>query len=223
MMSITLLASGFVIGPSGCSVRELARVTGADIKSWSDSFSSAGGPRPSRTFLLQGPPGSVLTAAEVIAEAVVRYKYLCEGACFGQQVSRMQVVRGMTFVYLPPPRRKVPYAAAIASAPLPRSTAGASNAAPQPRPSTRLNAAAPAWPPPQLQPTLQHKVTLQQPQHILQRKKATAGGRCLDGVPSLRLQQLPSNGSIWSAAAESSGTGWPAAAAMTAGTISQLR
>lgn len=32
----------------------------------------------------------------------------------------MQVVRGMTFVYLPPPRRKVPYAAAIASAPLPR-------------------------------------------------------------------------------------------------------
>jgi hypothetical protein len=42
-------------GPSGCSVRELARVTGADIKSWSDSFAAAPGcaPRPARTFLLQ--------------------------------------------------------------------------------------------------------------------------------------------------------------------------
>lgn len=98
--------------------------------------------------------------------------------------------------------------------------AGASDAAPLSRPPTRLNAAAPAWPPPQLQPTLQHKAalqqpqprTLQQPQHILQRQKATAGGPCPDGVPPLRLQQLPGNGSIWSAAAESSGTGWPAAA-----------
>lgn len=126
----------------------------------------------------------MLAAAEVAAAAVVRYKYLCEGSCFGacsitrpsehlaclqphllptapecsvlhnptaaeslnrihqiapcfsahlhnadsmlhacaagQQVSRLQVVRGITFVYLPPPRRKVPYAAAIASAPLPR-------------------------------------------------------------------------------------------------------
>lgn len=34
-------------------MRELARATGADIKSWSDNFPSAGGPRPSRTFLLQ--------------------------------------------------------------------------------------------------------------------------------------------------------------------------
>jgi hypothetical protein len=38
----------------------------------------------------------------------------------GQQVPRTQVVRGIAFVYLPPPRRKVPFAAAIASAPLPR-------------------------------------------------------------------------------------------------------
>jgi hypothetical protein len=35
------------------------------------------------------------------------------------------VVRGIAFVYLPPPRRKVPYAAAIASAPLPRYIAAA--------------------------------------------------------------------------------------------------
>lgn len=31
----------------------------------------------------QGPAESVLKAAEVLAAAVVRYKHLCEGACFG--------------------------------------------------------------------------------------------------------------------------------------------
>ena len=33
--------------------------------------------------MVQGPANSVLKAAEVLAAAVVRYKYLCEGACFG--------------------------------------------------------------------------------------------------------------------------------------------
>ncbi len=36
-----------------------------------------------RTDMVQGPANSVLKAAEVLAAAVVRYKYLCEGACFG--------------------------------------------------------------------------------------------------------------------------------------------
>ncbi len=35
----------------------------------------------------------------------------------GRQVSRTQVVRGIMFNYSPPPRRRVPYAASIASVP----------------------------------------------------------------------------------------------------------
>jgi hypothetical protein len=33
---------------------------------------------------VQGPHAAVLAAVEVAAAAVVRYKYLCEGACFGE-------------------------------------------------------------------------------------------------------------------------------------------
>lgn len=36
MLRITILAAGFVIGPSGVSVREIMRQTNADIKSWTD-------------------------------------------------------------------------------------------------------------------------------------------------------------------------------------------
>ena len=38
-------------------------------------------------YMVQGPANSVLKAAEVLAAAVVRYKYLCEGACFGSPCS----------------------------------------------------------------------------------------------------------------------------------------
>lgn len=43
-------------GPAGSSVRELARETGADVKSWSDSQAAGGRMRPARTFLIQACP-----------------------------------------------------------------------------------------------------------------------------------------------------------------------
>eukprot|EP00879_Flechtneria_rotunda_P020407 GHRR01021470.1.p1 GENE.GHRR01021470.1~~GHRR01021470.1.p1 ORF type:complete len:477 (+),score=238.12 GHRR01021470.1:373-1803(+) len=53
MMRITLLAAGFVIGPSGASVREVVRLSGADINSWTESQSSSRTRRPARVFMIK--------------------------------------------------------------------------------------------------------------------------------------------------------------------------
>lgn len=41
-LRITLLAAGFVLGPSGSSVREIIATTGADIRSWSEAWHEQG-------------------------------------------------------------------------------------------------------------------------------------------------------------------------------------
>lgn len=35
-LRLSLLAAGFVLGPSGCSVRDIISVSGADIRSWTE-------------------------------------------------------------------------------------------------------------------------------------------------------------------------------------------
>ncbi|KAL0031801.1 hypothetical protein WJX79_008164 [Trebouxia sp. C0005] len=111
---ITLLAAGFVIGPSGASVREISRQTGADIKSWTEKPDhKSQSSRPTRSFVIEGKKRAVVLALDIMCDAVDRYKELCEGRYCGQFVGRIQKVRGVEFSYQPPPRNIVPYAAAL--------------------------------------------------------------------------------------------------------------
>ena len=95
-------------GPSGTSVREIMRVTGAEIKSWTEnrtaqqllaaggggssggagsSGGSSGGSssrRPCRMLVVEGEEEAVLQAVNVIVAAVDRYKDLCEGRYQGE-------------------------------------------------------------------------------------------------------------------------------------------
>lgn len=84
-------------GPSGSSVREIMRVTGADVKSWTENKpgqnigggtpppapdapgGGAGTRRPCRVLVVEGEEPQVLHAVNVIVSAVDRYKDLCEG------------------------------------------------------------------------------------------------------------------------------------------------
>ncbi|KAG2489012.1 hypothetical protein HYH03_012451 [Edaphochlamys debaryana] len=124
ILRITLLAAGFVIGPSGSSVREIMRVTGADVKSWTENRTaqqllagagggSSGPRRPCRMVVVEGDEAAVLAAVNVIVAAVDRYKDLCEGRYQGQAVPRLQRVLGVDFCYQPPPRAAAPSAAAL--------------------------------------------------------------------------------------------------------------
>lgn len=42
-LRLSLLAAGFVLGPSGCSVREIISASGADIKSWTEFWKAPAG------------------------------------------------------------------------------------------------------------------------------------------------------------------------------------
>ncbi|GAB4814819.1 hypothetical protein N2152v2_001865 [Parachlorella kessleri] len=126
VLRITLLAAGFIIGklvalcmaakpdqrPSGSSVRDICRLCGTDIRSWTcepDGICS----RPTRQFQVEGPPAAVARSLGVMCDAVQRYKELCEGKYAGQSVPRVQHVGGVDFSYQPPPRNIVPYAASL--------------------------------------------------------------------------------------------------------------
>ncbi len=109
------------------------RVTGADIKSWTENRTAqqlmaaapggghhgggggGGGSarRPCRMVVVEGEEAQVLQAINVVVAAVDRYKDLCEGRYQGQAVPRQQRVLGVDFCYQPPPRSVVPCAAAL--------------------------------------------------------------------------------------------------------------
>lgn len=111
-LKITLLAAGFIIGPSGASVREICRFTGADVRSWTEP---PAGPtaRRVRAFTVDGAPGQVASAATIILAAIDRYVSLTDGSHAGRTVGRAQEVGGIMFSYQPPPRAVVPQAAAL--------------------------------------------------------------------------------------------------------------
>jgi hypothetical protein len=55
----------------------------------------------------------VVHALELISAAVDRYCDLTGGAYCGHSVERVQVIEGVSFIYSPPPRAAVPFAAAL--------------------------------------------------------------------------------------------------------------
>lgn len=76
----------YTAGPAGASVREIMRVTGSDIKSWTDNASKSrtGAKRPCRVFVVDGDEDAVSRTVDIITAAVDRYKELCEGRCQGK-------------------------------------------------------------------------------------------------------------------------------------------
>ncbi|KAK9823648.1 hypothetical protein WJX72_004420 [[Myrmecia] bisecta] len=112
LIRITLLAAGFIIGERGRSVRDITKQTGADIKSWTEPSKDVNA-RSTRVFVIEGKHRSVVMALQIISDAVDRYKMLCEGALRGQCVAPSQIVHKVEFNYQPPPRKNVPYAAAV--------------------------------------------------------------------------------------------------------------
>ena len=62
-------------------MRDICKVTGADIKSWTEPV----GNRPCRTYVIEGEPRTVMHALEIVCDAVDHYKRLCEGAFCGEQ------------------------------------------------------------------------------------------------------------------------------------------
>jgi hypothetical protein len=54
LLRITLLAAGYVIGPAGASIRDVSRVSGAEVRSWSESWKEgAAAPRRVRTVIVE--------------------------------------------------------------------------------------------------------------------------------------------------------------------------
>ncbi|GMH35695.1 hypothetical protein BSKO_03563 [Bryopsis sp. KO-2023] len=111
-VQVTLLVSGFLIGPKGTSVRDIQRKTGTTIRSQTQRTNSS--VRTIREFTIQGSRKAQRAAVDCMKAAVDRYKFLAEGACWGGRVSQIQVVNGVSFHYVPPPKEFVPYAASIA-------------------------------------------------------------------------------------------------------------
>eukprot|EP01026_Neomeris_dumetosa_P019454 TRINITY_DN1790_c0_g1_i6.p1 TRINITY_DN1790_c0_g1~~TRINITY_DN1790_c0_g1_i6.p1 ORF type:complete len:482 (+),score=53.08 TRINITY_DN1790_c0_g1_i6:429-1874(+) len=112
VLRITQLIAGFLIGPRGLSIRDLAQGTGCVIKSWIED-SSIECPRDTRVFVLEGAPSCVLTCLDVVIAAIDRYRDLAEGKWRGQYVNKTQMIKGFVFVYYPPPKDRVPMAAGI--------------------------------------------------------------------------------------------------------------
>eukprot|EP00210_Caulerpa_lentillifera_P002293 g2203.t1 len=109
LVQMTLLVAGFVIGPSGESVRSIIAKTGATIYSYNNCFDG----KECRIFYLEGTSYQILHAMEIITGAIERYKELAEGNCNGFQVDKKQHIKGVNFYYQPPPRSAVPYAASL--------------------------------------------------------------------------------------------------------------
>lgn len=116
LMRVTLLAAGFVIGPSGRSIKKIATSSGASVSSRTVGADHLC-PRDAREFLFRGTPYQIIAAVSIVKEAVTRYKSLAEGAYYGQTVPRMHKIASIEFIYQPPPRSAVPYAATLSKTP----------------------------------------------------------------------------------------------------------
>eukprot|EP01026_Neomeris_dumetosa_P076527 TRINITY_DN82333_c0_g1_i2.p2 TRINITY_DN82333_c0_g1~~TRINITY_DN82333_c0_g1_i2.p2 ORF type:complete len:195 (-),score=9.20 TRINITY_DN82333_c0_g1_i2:111-695(-) len=73
VLRITQLIAGFLIGPRGLSIRDLAQGTGCVIKSWTED-ASLECPRDTRVFVLEGSEPCVLMCLDVVIAAIDRYK-----------------------------------------------------------------------------------------------------------------------------------------------------
>lgn len=114
-LDMTLLVAGFIIGPGGVSIRDIIYKTGARISSWTQCTREfeRHNMRKIRVFLIKGGSTEIYQALETILKAVWRYKELAEGSCKGKRVPSPQMIGGVEFLYRPPPKIKIPYAASI--------------------------------------------------------------------------------------------------------------
>ncbi|GMH38754.1 hypothetical protein BSKO_06638 [Bryopsis sp. KO-2023] len=112
VLSVTLLVSGFIIGPGGVSIRSIQRRTGTNITSWTQPLGS-NQKKTVRMFSVQGTEVAQALALTLMKNAVCRYKYLSEGSCCGREVPQIQMVNGIEFFYSPPPKSVVPQAASV--------------------------------------------------------------------------------------------------------------
>lgn len=111
-LHMTLLVAGFIIGPSGASIRDIIQKTGARISSWTQR-QRRHEKRDIRVFVIKGTPVQMSHAVEIMLKAICRYKELAEGGYLGRLVDSAQVIEGVEFLYRPPPKDRVPYAASI--------------------------------------------------------------------------------------------------------------
>lgn len=109
---MTLLVAGFIIGPSGSSIRGIVNKSGAHISS-STQLLPHTTIKTIREFIVVGDSYAIHHALDIMYAAVERYKQLAEGPSRGTHVERCQTVCGVKFCYQPPPRHKAPYAAGI--------------------------------------------------------------------------------------------------------------
>ena len=113
MLRVTLLAAGFVVGPSGASIHQLEQVCRVKILSHNLPKDERC-PRLTREFnIMVSGVDAQADAVRVIQCAVHVYKQLSEGPLEGFKVRRLHLIRGVLFRYEPPPRTKVPQAAQV--------------------------------------------------------------------------------------------------------------
>ncbi|KAL4437023.1 hypothetical protein ABPG75_004162 [Micractinium tetrahymenae] len=201
-LRISLLAAGFVLGPSGCSVRDIISTSAADIRSWTEYWQApaggegaaagSGGSRATkiRTFVIEGTNRAVVRAINIIHAAVDRYNELCGGLYNGKAVDRTQVIEGVAFFYSPPPRSAVAWAASLKSG----AEQAMAEAAPARKtlfaspPSNKENYALPAFQP--LQPLgMQHQPAAHRMLSMLGSLPATPAAAAATGA-DLLLPQL---------------------------------
>jgi len=111
-LNMTLLVAGFIIGTRGASIRAIVYLSGANISSCTRISRGLSG-RMIRVFHIKGAPASISFVVKIMLLAVERYKELSEGKYKGMRVSASQIVEGVEFTYRPPPKGRVPHAAAI--------------------------------------------------------------------------------------------------------------
>jgi len=113
VLRVTLLAAGFVVGPSGASIHQLEQVCRVKILSHNLPKDDRC-PRLTREFnIMSSGVDAQADAVRVIQCAVHVYKQLSEGPLKGFKVRRLHLIRGVLFRYEPPPRTKVPHAAQV--------------------------------------------------------------------------------------------------------------
>lgn len=111
-LNMTLLVAGFIIGPSGASIHGIIEKTGARISSWTQ-HSGQHDKRNTRVFVIKGTAVQMSHAVKIVLKAICRYKELAEGGYLGRLVDSVQTIEGVEFLYRPPPKDKVPYAASV--------------------------------------------------------------------------------------------------------------
>jgi polyribonucleotide nucleotidyltransferase len=94
IVKITLLAAGFVIGPSGKTIREIGKRSGAEIKSWTAQSGGASfSRRPLRVFLIASSNDACRKVLEIMSDAVDYYKVnSCASICTDCYLYRDTVV-----------------------------------------------------------------------------------------------------------------------------------